>query len=161
MFLSNGYSVLAPDSRARGESGGRIVTYGLLETAQLWPSLLIRICGVWRNTESAGSCARFLPPSPGRLPIYPLRPDFYAATFEKLIFRQGINHRGIVVSNTPIFLIHGIEDDHTPASESQELFAARPHNTQLWLVPHANHTQASSVAPIEFHNRVLAWFAQH
>jgi len=31
MFLSEGYSVLVPDSRAHGESGGEFVTYGLLE----------------------------------------------------------------------------------------------------------------------------------
>lgn len=31
LFLAQGYSVLAPDSRAHGESGGQFVTYGLLE----------------------------------------------------------------------------------------------------------------------------------
>lgn len=31
MFLSQGYSVLLPDSRAHGRSGGEFVTYGLLE----------------------------------------------------------------------------------------------------------------------------------
>ncbi len=31
MFLGRGYSVLAPDSRAHGESGGNFVTYGLFE----------------------------------------------------------------------------------------------------------------------------------
>jgi len=31
MFLESGYSVLTPDSRAHGESGGAFVTYGLLE----------------------------------------------------------------------------------------------------------------------------------
>ncbi len=31
MFLDGGYAVLAPDSRAHGESGGEFVTYGLLE----------------------------------------------------------------------------------------------------------------------------------
>jgi len=31
MFLTQGYSVLVPDSRAHGESGGEFVTYGLLE----------------------------------------------------------------------------------------------------------------------------------
>ena len=31
MFLNEGYSVLLPDSRAHGASGGRLVTYGLLE----------------------------------------------------------------------------------------------------------------------------------
>ena len=31
MFLNAGYSVLAPDSRAHGASGGEFVTYGLME----------------------------------------------------------------------------------------------------------------------------------
>jgi uncharacterized protein len=31
MFLEKGYSVLAPDSRAHGESGGDLVTFGVLE----------------------------------------------------------------------------------------------------------------------------------
>ena len=31
MFLTQGYPVLVPDSRAHGESGGEFVTYGLLE----------------------------------------------------------------------------------------------------------------------------------
>ncbi len=31
LFLTHGYDVLAPDSRAQGESGGKLVTYGLLE----------------------------------------------------------------------------------------------------------------------------------
>ncbi len=31
MFLEAGYSVLAPDSRAHGQSGGELVIYGLLE----------------------------------------------------------------------------------------------------------------------------------
>ena len=31
MFLDEGYSVLLPDSRAHGASGGEVVTYGLLE----------------------------------------------------------------------------------------------------------------------------------
>jgi len=31
LFLSNGYGVLAPDSRASGNSGGDLITYGLLE----------------------------------------------------------------------------------------------------------------------------------
>jgi uncharacterized protein len=31
LFLNRGYAVLAPDSRAHGESGGEFVTYGLLE----------------------------------------------------------------------------------------------------------------------------------
>ncbi len=202
MFLSSGYSVLAPDSRAHGESGGRIVTYGLLEKydvidwahwlhaqgcqkiyglgESLGASILIQASAVAPVfTAIVAECPYsnlrrmaeyrirgILRPLPAVVsgPLAGLSTNaglFYAGTFEKLDFLQASTTQSIVASNTPIFLIHGIEDDHTPASESQELFAARPSDTQLWLVPHANHTQASSVAPTEFHDRVLAWFAQH
>jgi hypothetical protein len=40
MFLHDGYSVLLPDSRAHGESGGDIATYGIRERqdVHLWPT---------------------------------------------------------------------------------------------------------------------------
>jgi uncharacterized protein len=43
MFLEHGYIVLTPDSRAHGESGGDIATYGLLEADDVhrWVSWLI------------------------------------------------------------------------------------------------------------------------
>lgn len=42
MFLEHGYGVLMPDSRAHGESGGKIATYGLLERNDIhrWVSWL-------------------------------------------------------------------------------------------------------------------------
>jgi alpha-beta hydrolase superfamily lysophospholipase len=43
MFLDHGYAVLAPDSRAHGESGGNVATYGLLESDDVhrWVSWLM------------------------------------------------------------------------------------------------------------------------
>jgi len=43
MFLDRGYVVLAPDSRAHGESGGDLATYGLLEADDVhrWVSWII------------------------------------------------------------------------------------------------------------------------
>jgi uncharacterized protein len=43
MFLKQGYAVLTPDSRAHGESGGDLATYGLLESDDVhrWVSWLI------------------------------------------------------------------------------------------------------------------------
>jgi pimeloyl-ACP methyl ester carboxylesterase len=43
MFVHHGYAVLAPDSRAHGESGGDLATYGLLEPDDVhrWVSWLI------------------------------------------------------------------------------------------------------------------------
>jgi fermentation-respiration switch protein FrsA (DUF1100 family) len=42
LFLDEGYSVLLPDSRAHGSSGGELVTYGLLEKSDVlsWASWL-------------------------------------------------------------------------------------------------------------------------
>ncbi len=42
MFLDHGYAVLTPDSRAHGESGGQLATYGLLEAGDVhqWVSWL-------------------------------------------------------------------------------------------------------------------------
>jgi uncharacterized protein len=42
MFLQDGYRVLLPDSRAHGESGGELATYGLLESDDIhrWVSWL-------------------------------------------------------------------------------------------------------------------------
>jgi hypothetical protein len=42
MFLDHGYTVLVPDSRANGESGGDLATYGLLESDDVhqWVSWL-------------------------------------------------------------------------------------------------------------------------
>jgi pimeloyl-ACP methyl ester carboxylesterase len=43
MFLEHGYTVLVPDSRAHGDSGGDLATYGLLEADDVhrWVSWLI------------------------------------------------------------------------------------------------------------------------
>jgi pimeloyl-ACP methyl ester carboxylesterase len=61
MFLNHGYKVLAPDSRAHGESGGDVATYGLLEADDVhrWVSWLIenqhprRIFGIGESLGGA------------------------------------------------------------------------------------------------------------
>ena len=49
MFLENGYSVLLPDSRGHGASGGQFVTYGLLEKYDVL---------TWADWMKASGCAR-------------------------------------------------------------------------------------------------------
>jgi len=53
-FLAHGYSVLLPDSREHGDSGGAIATYGIMEKDDVrrWVS--------WLRTRSPVTC----PPSP-------------------------------------------------------------------------------------------------
>lgn len=48
MFLRHGYSVLLPDSRAQGESGGAIPTYGVLERND------VRQWAGWLHPHAAG-----------------------------------------------------------------------------------------------------------
>ena len=49
MFLERGYSVLIPDARAHGSSGGDLVTYGLLESHDLLN---------WADRLKASGCTR-------------------------------------------------------------------------------------------------------
>jgi dipeptidyl aminopeptidase/acylaminoacyl peptidase len=61
------------------------------------------------------------------------------------------------VSKTPVLLIPG-DQDRNPPSHSPQLAAARPANTELWLVRGASHPNASAVAGDEYRRRVLQWF---
>ena len=60
LFLAHGYSVLLPDARAHGASGGSIATYGLLERGDIhqWVEYLISSVGphcVYGMAESMGA----------------------------------------------------------------------------------------------------------
>jgi len=56
VFLRSGYAVLLPDSRAQGESGGPIATYGLLESEDVrhWSDWLVRRNHSGERTAPAG-----------------------------------------------------------------------------------------------------------
>ncbi len=195
MFLSQGYRVLVPDSRAHGTSGGELVTYGLLEKydAVAW-ALWMKQAGcrkVYGLGESLG--AAILIQAAGVQPIFAaivaecpyadLREVaeyriqkmgmpivlaetvvgsamLYARWTEGLDFRQASPVQSIAHAVTPILLIHGLNDDRTPPSNSQELANTNPRDA-LWLVPNAPHVGALRVAPEEFRRRVLGWFSEH
>jgi fermentation-respiration switch protein FrsA (DUF1100 family) len=55
IFLGAGYAVLLPDSRAHGESGGALVTYGLLESddVQRWSQWLSAQINLKGNRDKA------------------------------------------------------------------------------------------------------------
>ncbi len=60
LFLRHGYSVLLPDARAHGESGGELATYGVLEAGDVaaWASWLRRehrVSAVFGFGESMGA----------------------------------------------------------------------------------------------------------
>lgn len=192
MFLSQGYSVLVPDSRAHGESGGDVVTYGLLEKHDVvaWTAWMrAQGCGrIYGLGESLGAAIL--------IQAAAVKPAFAAIVAEssyvdlqsvgeyrvskrvpmplaKLVVKTGMLYARLVYgfdfgeasplaairqSETPILLIHGMNDSETPPWHSQQLAAANG-KTSLWLVPNATHTAAWAAAPDEFRARVLGWFA--
>ena len=199
MFLHHGYSVLAPDSRAHGDSGGEVVTYGLIERydviswahwlqgrgcsriyglgESLGASILLQAISVepiFRAIVAECPYARLRQMAEYRvgqkvpIPRFLSRPlsmwiveaGFdYALLFDKLNFRNVSPETSLRESVTPVLLIHGLVDDRTPWQQSMQLARARPLHTQLWLVPGASHTNASTVAPREFESRVFSWFS--
>jgi dipeptidyl aminopeptidase/acylaminoacyl peptidase len=163
MFLTQGYAVLLPDSRAHGASGGQFVTYGLLERYD--------VIG-WADWMHAAGCRKIygLGESLGASILFSL-PSFlanlavangmlYARFVDGLDFRKVSPLQSIAQTTTPILLIHGLSDTRTPPYNSERLARANS-NDPLWLVPNALHTGASAAAPKEFRRRVLSWFAEH
>ena len=181
MFLARGYAVLAPDSRAHGESGGEFVTYGVLERYDVlqWVHWMQRsgCTAVYGLGESLGASIRAAVAESAYSDL-PAIAEYRLPTLSllsKTIVRCGMAYarirfgldlwqisplQAMAQTSTPILLIHGLEDEKTPPWHSQTLAGAN-HRAVLWLVPHAGHTAAAGVAPIEFRQRVLAWFADH
>jgi uncharacterized protein len=64
-------------------------------------------------------------------------------------------------ARTPIFLIHGLEDNKTSPDNSRRLAASNPVSTSVWLVPGAGHADIWKATGKEFENRVLQWLARY
>jgi pimeloyl-ACP methyl ester carboxylesterase len=199
MFMGHGYTVLGPDNRGHGESGGEITTYGLLEADDVhrWVSWLIddqhprHVFGIGESlggavliesltaeprfsaivAESAFSSFeriardRVAEQLPFGLEISrPLAtpPVWVGLLYARL--RYGFDLRAaspedaIARSNTPVLLIHGLNDRQTPPEHSRILASRNRRSTTLWLVPGAGHTGAFGTAPQEFQDRVLGFF---
>lgn len=201
LFLDNDYAVLLPDSRGHGDSGGDIVTYGVLEADDMhrWVDLLVssehcqRVFGLGESLgagillQSLSIEPRFravvaecpfsslerigrervaerlpLPPVPGRAMALPI----VLSAFLYCRVRYGIDafaaspETAVRGADTPILLVHGLNDVKTSPEHSRILAASNP-QVVLWLVPGAGHTNASVVEPEEFRRRVLDWFKVH
>lgn len=200
LFLDRGYSVLLPDSRGHGASGGELVTYGLWEKYDVrdWVywlrqhhcqaiyglgesfggSVLIQAAALGHDFHAiVAECAfadlqaiaesrvdqMFHLPPLLQSPV----PWFLVSnsmTFAK--YRYGFDLRQVSPidsmrrTSTPTLLIHGLADSRTPYWHSQALARASA-QSNLWLVPNAEHTQAYSTAPNEYRRRVLQWFDGH
>jgi dipeptidyl aminopeptidase/acylaminoacyl peptidase len=100
LFLTHGYSVLLPDSRAHGESGGAIATYGVLEAKD------ISLWAQWLKQRNGGCVYGFGESMGAGLVLQSLREhapfcaviaesafsDFRHAAYDRLADRSGIPH---------------------------------------------------------------------
>ncbi|MFZ3576688.1 alpha/beta hydrolase [Virgibacillus sp. DJP39] len=57
-------------------------------------------------------------------------------------------------NSRPLLIIHGAADQLVPTEMADELYEAATGNKELWIVPDAGHTEAFTVAPVEFQKRV-------
>ena len=96
-----------------------------------------------------------LAPFPAGLLLVQLKPRIGASPDDL----RPIDH--IATVGCPIFVISGAEDSHTPASETELLFAAAAEPKQLWLVPQVGHVDLRKTATVDYDQRVLAFWDTH
>ena len=61
----------------------------------------------------------------------------------------------------PIFVISGLEDAHTTAKETRQMFQSAIEPKQLWLVPEAEHVDLHALDPEEYERRVLDFLRKY
>ncbi len=75
-----------------------------------------------------------------------------------LRMEQASPEEAVATTHIPVLLIHGEIDGNIPVRHSRSIHA-RNLRTVLWEVPDADHCGAIAVAPREFEQRVMGWFA--
>ena len=205
LLLLHGYTVLLPDARAHGESGGPIATYGILERHDIhnWVAFLKSkehpqcIDGLG-DSMGAAQLLQSLATVPDFCAVVAESPfaDFREAAFDRIgqqfgagpwlgrIFlrpaielgffyariRYGVDlalaapDRTVAASHVPVLLIHGRIDTNLPPRHSEKIVRVSQGfnpNVILWEPPNAGHCGAASADPVEYQNRVLAWFQSH
>ena len=196
-LLRSGFTVLVPDCRGHGRSGGAVITYGVREAGDIhsWSSRLLqdparhRLYGIGQSMGAAillqsleteprfravvADCpfATFSEISYERLQQVSGLPKFTFWPIVRLGFlytdlAYGVNLDraspldAVRATRVPVLLIHGTADTNIPPHHSQELHAANPASTQLWLVPGAGHVSSLAADPGTYAAKVTAWFSR-
>ena len=197
-LLKRGFTVLTPDSRGHGRSGGELVTYGIREKGDIhcWANRLLanpavqRLYGVglslgggvllqslsaeprFRAVVADSPFAIFREIGDERLQQVSHLPHFVVWPIARLGFayarlRYGLDLRqasaveAIRSTHVPILLIHGTADTNIPPRHSEELHAANPEMTRLWLVKGAEHVGSLGTDPRAYERKVTEWFESH
>jgi uncharacterized protein len=193
-FLNNqGYSILAFDFQAHGESIGKQITFGYLESKdataslkfikQKLPNEKVGVLGI-----SMGGAAYLLQKEGQKADalilemVYPTMQKAIENRLNLWLFSGAENisplltwqfpmRLGVSVDelrplnkmndvNCPTLFIAGENDQHTTLAESRQLFDTANQPKQLWIVPQAEHGDLHKVAPKDYEEKVLRFFAE-
>jgi hypothetical protein len=189
MFYDN-YNILMFDFRGLGQSGGGFTSIGLNETKDLEAAVnYLKGRGVKRigalgfsmggaviimannpDIRAAVSDSAFTELSEMVEVVYgnfgPFRHIFtyFTKIISKLVFRLDILKVSPMTAvknfKAPLFLIHGQEDSQIDASGAKLLHQASP-NSELWIVPSAEHGETHSLYPDKYKEKVLSFFEKN
>jgi pimeloyl-ACP methyl ester carboxylesterase len=168
-LTQRGFDVVAYDSRAHGQSGGTVCTYGFYEKRDLkrvidsllpGPVLLmgnslggaVAIQAAAGDTRVAGVIAAeafsdlrtiATERAPRILPRPVIARAFRLAEERGHFDVASVSPAAAAASlRIPVLLIHGSDDVETPPEHSRRILAALSGPKQLLLVPHARHNQS-------------------
>ena len=152
MLARNGYTVLTPDNRAHGLSGGDFFTYGVLERhdTKAWVDWLVanvHAVNIYGLGESMGA-ANLIQSLPGEARI-------------KAIVAEAPFHSFEEISRTPVLIIVGSDDHNIAPQHGRNLYRDAQDHAEIWELPGVAHTLALGSAPKAFERRVIAWFQRH
>ncbi|MCD4674144.1 MAG: alpha/beta hydrolase [Anaerolineaceae bacterium] len=98
-----------------------------------------------------------------RLPAFPLLN--LANLFCKLLARMDFEHispiKGIPAITTPIYWIHGQNDDYIPPEMSEQMYNAKIDGVKkIHIVPNSAHAEALINNPVEYGNKIDEFLAE-
>ena len=165
-FARRGFDVVAYDSRAHGESDGRVCTYGFFEKEDLRRVLDALDTGPVVLFGTSLGAAVALQEATDDLRVRAIvaaetfsdlrtvaserAPFFFTSGIIESAFRLAQQQGHFEVDSVspveaaarlvaPVLLVHGAEDTDTPPAHSQRVFAALKRSKRLILVPGARH----------------------
>ena len=65
------------------------------------------------------------------------------------------------ITDTPVLIIHGLEDETISYIDSEAIYSKANQPKDIWLVPGAEHGDASEIEEQEYQNRIVSFFTEN
>jgi pimeloyl-ACP methyl ester carboxylesterase len=186
LMVRHRYGVLLSDSRASGESGGVVATWGVREAFDIAEAVRfvrarpeVRQVALLGFSVGASAVVRAAAndPSVGAVVLYACWPSLR----EEIAHKAGNGNRlaaqaalfGFRVSGTdidairpaqdlahsrqPLIFVSGGRDEDTPPAVMDQLFALASEPKQLWRLPEVGHGGYYQAQPAEYEKRVIGF----